>query len=82
MSQGHDASELVTALRESALAERGALSAAAQCDVAWSLAMLGVLTPDSFRGLCAELEKQSLAAFEPEVCGSHYPLHTIVLELC
>lgn len=66
--QGHDAPELVAALRENLLEDAGQLPGAALCNVMWSLAVLDQLSLDSFRRMCAQLEQLPLGAFEPEVC--------------
>lgn len=66
--QGHDAPELVAALREKLLEDAGQLPGAALCNVMWSLAVLDQLSLDSFRRMCAQLEQLPLGAFEPEVC--------------
>lgn len=67
--QGHKDADLVDTLQTQLLEKAGELEGATLCDVLWSLGAYGQLTPEAFQHLCAELEKKSLRAFEPEV---HY----------
>jgi hypothetical protein len=66
-AQGHEEPDLVDTLSARLLSAAEQLDGAPLCDVLWSLSVFGRLSPDCFAHLCAQLERQPLRAFEPQV---------------